>query len=220
MPLLEQALTHKSSLGETNLLKSNERLEFLGDSILGMIVSEHLFSKYMEKQEGELAKAKAVTVSEPILAEAAKKMGIAPALHMSAGEETSGGRERSSILADAFEAIVAAVYLSRGLEAARELVLDALGPLLEDIEREEHHRNFKSVLQEISQSLYKRAPKYVVLEESGLDHDKTFVVEARLDGESLGHGTGKSKKQAEQAAAMESLKHPMFESAKDKGKKA
>jgi len=212
LELLRQALTHKSYLGEANHLVSNERLEFLGDSVLGMIVSEHLFGKFGEKQEGELAKAKAVAVSEPILAEAAKDTGIAPALFLSTGEEMSGGRSRSSILADAFEAIVAAIYLTRGLEAARQFVLQALGPILQDIEREEHHRNYKSMLQELTQSLCKRAPKYVVVAESGADHDKTFVVEVQLDGKPLGLGAGKSKKQAEQAAALEALQHPELES--------
>lgn len=212
-PLLQLALTHKSYLGEVSNHASNERLEFLGDSVLGLVVAEHLFSKFTDKQEGELAKAKAVTVSEPILAEAARKAGLAPALLLSAGEDTSGGRNRSSILADAFEAVVAAVYLIGGLDAARRLVLKSLGPLLDDIEREEHHRNYKSILQEISQSRYKRAPMYVVVSETGADHDKTFVVEAQLDGVPLGRGTGKSKKQAEQSAAFEALQHPTLETA-------
>ena len=208
--LLRQALTHKSFMGESCQLCSNERLEFLGDSVLGMVVSEHLYARFTEKREGELAKAKAVAVSEPILAEAAKKIGIPDALLLSAGEESSGGRSRPSILADAFEAVIAAVYLGRGYDAAREMILKALGPILEDVEREEHRRNFKSVLQELSQSLYKRAPKYVVVCESGADHDKTFIVEVRLDGRPLGQGSGKSKKQAEQAAAYEALRSPGF----------
>lgn len=209
--LLQRALTHKSFLGEATDFVSNERLEFLGDSVLGLIVAQHLYEKYSEKQEGELAKAKAVAVSEPVLADAAKRIGLPPALLLSSGEEMSGGRSRPSILADAFEAVIAAVYLSQGLEAARKFVLDSLHPVLEDIEREKHHRNYKSLLQELSQSLYKQPPKYVVISESGADHDKTFVVEARLGGRTLGRGIGKSKKQAEQAAAFESLQHPAFE---------
>lgn len=206
--ILQQALTHKSYLGEVANLCSNERMEFLGDSVLGLIVAEYLYSKFTERQEGDLAKAKAVTVSEPILAEAARKAGLGRALLLSAGEEASGGRNRSSILADSFEAVIAAVYLIGGLDAARVLVLKALRPLLDDIEREEHHRNYKSILQEISQSRYKKAPRYVVVTESGADHDKTFIVEAQLDGVPLGRGSGKSKKQAEQAAALEALQHP------------
>ncbi|MDI6828237.1 MAG: ribonuclease III [Armatimonadota bacterium] len=209
--ILRQALSHKSYLGEVAGVESNERLEFLGDAVLGMIVSEHLYAKFAEKREGELAKAKAVAVSEPVLAEAAKKLLIPQALLLSTGEEASGGRNRPSILADAFEAVIAAVYLSEGLDAARRVVLSVLRQTLEDIEREEHHRNYKSLLQELSQSLYKRAPRYVVISESGADHDKTFVVEAQLDGISLGIGSGKSKKQAEQAAAFEALQHPHFD---------
>ena len=207
-PALQQALTHKSYLGEVSDLASNERLEFLGDSVLGLVVAEHLYARWTDKQEGALAKAKAVTVSEPILAEAAKKLGLSPALLLSSGEETSGGRDRSSILADSFEAVIAAVYLTGGLDAARRVVLKSLQPLLDDIEREEHHRNYKSILQEISQSRYKKAPRYVVVSESGADHDKTFIVEAQLDSIALGRGSGKSKKQAEQGAALEALQHP------------
>lgn len=216
-PLLERALTHKSFTGESGEAESNERMEFLGDSVLGMVVSDHLYAKFTEKQEGELAKAKAVVVSEPVLAKAARKVGISEALILSTGEESSGGRERPSILADAFEAVIAAVYLVRGTEAAREFILKSLGPLLNDIESEEHHRNYKSILQEISQSKYKRAPRYVVIGESGADHDKTFTVEVVLEGKSLGQGSGKSKKQAQQAAALEALKHPEFEGTKLRG---
>jgi ribonuclease-3 len=208
LDILRQALTHKSYLSEGSQFDSNERLEFLGDSVLGLVVSENLFSKFAKKSEGDLAKAKAVAVSEPILADAAKKIGFSEAILMSSGEEASGGRSRSSILADSFEAIVAAIYLAQGLDAARDFILKALGSILHDIEGEEHHRNFKSALQELSQSLFKKAPKYVVISESGADHDKTFVIEAQIEGKPLGRGAGKSKKQAEQAAAQEALGHP------------
>jgi ribonuclease III len=208
--LLRQALTHKSYLGEAGQHDSNERLEFLGDSVLGLVVAEHLFAEYAEKQEGELAKAKAVAVSEVILAECAKKAGVPDAILMSTGEEMSGGRARPSILSDAFEAIIAAVYFSRGLDAAKEFILTSLGPILEDIEGEEHQRNYKSILQELTQGIYRKAPKYTVTAERGADHDKTFTVEVQLDGTILGRGDGKSKKMAEQAAAFEALRHPIF----------
>jgi ribonuclease-3 len=216
--LLRQALTHRSYLGEVGSAVSNERLEFLGDAVLGLVVSEHLFSKFTEREEGELAKAKAVAVSEPVLADAAKKMNLGEAILMSAGEEASGGRSRPSILADAFEAVIAAIYLTQGFESAKRFILKALQPVLDDIERGEHYRNYKSILQEICQDLYKRAPKYVVVSESGYDHDKTFVVEVQLNGKTLGRGTGKSKKQAEQAAAYEALRNPEFEGARGVGK--
>jgi ribonuclease III len=203
--LLEQALTHRSYLGEATETPSNERLEFLGDAVLGVVVCEYLYATYSERAEGELAKAKAVAVSEPILADSAKRLGIDKMILMSAGEDASGGRARHSILSDTFEALVAITYLDAGLEAAREFCLRALKPILIDIEREEHIRDYKSLLQEITQGKHKKAPKYVVINEEGADHDKTFVVEARLDGDVLGKGTGKSKKQAEQSAALQAL---------------
>ncbi|MGC8863473.1 MAG: ribonuclease III [Armatimonadota bacterium] len=203
--LLQQALTHKSYLGETAEFASNERLEFLGDSVLGLVIAEYLYKSFPERAEGDLAKAKAVAVSEPVLAESAKNLGLPDMLLMSSGEEANGGRKRHSILADAFEAIVAVVYLDCGLEAARHFILKALEPILRDIEREEHIRDYKTLLQEHTQGIHKRAPQYVVIDERGADHDKTFTVEARLGDRILGRGEGKSKKQAEQAAALEAL---------------
>jgi ribonuclease-3 len=203
--LLQQALTHKSYLGEEAEALSNERLEFLGDSVLGLVVAEYLYTQFPDRTEGDLAKAKAVAVSEPVLAESAKNLGMPEMLLMSAGEEASGGRKRLSILADAFEALVAVIYLDCGLEAARQFILRALESILIDIERKEHIRDYKTLLQEHTQGLYKKAPRYFVIEERGADHDKTFVVEARLGDVKLGLGEGKSKKQAEQAAALQAL---------------
>ena len=203
--LLQQSLTHRSYLGESAHAMSNERLEFLGDSVLGIVVAEYLFSKFPDRTEGELAKAKAVAVSEPILGESARNLGISDMLLMSAGEEASGGRKRLSILADAFEAIVAVIYLDCGLEAVRQFILRALESILVDIERREHIRDYKTLLQEHTQGIYKKAPHYVVIDEKGADHDKTFLMEARLDDIVLGRGVGKSKKQAEQAAALQAL---------------
>jgi ribonuclease-3 len=203
--LLLQALTHRSYLGESTDMVSNERLEFLGDAVLGLVVCEYLYSRYPTRSEGELAKAKAVAVSEPILADAAKNLGLDQMILMSTGEEASGGRSRLSILSDTFEALVAVVYLDGGIDAARDFCLRALELILIDIERQEHIRDYKSLLQELTQGKHKKAPKYVVIKEEGADHDKTFLVEARLEGEVLGRGTGKSKKQAEQAAALEAL---------------
>jgi ribonuclease III len=173
---------------------SNERLEFLGDAVLGLIVCEYLYTKYPERAEGELAKAKAVAVSEPILADATKQLGLDQMILMSTGEEASGGRRRLSILSDAFEALVAVIYLDAGLASAKEFCLHALEIILEDIERQEHIRDYKSLLQELTQGKYKKAPKYVVIKEDGADHDKTFYVEARLEGEVLGCGVEVSSK--------------------------
>lgn len=205
LKLLQQALTHRSYLGESSETPSNERLEFLGDAVLGLVICQHLFTKYHDRAEGELAKAKAVAVSEPILADASIRLGLDQMILMSAGEIASGGRKRLSILADGFEALVAVIYMDAGLEAAREFCINALEPILKDIERQEHIRDYKSILQELTQGRMKKAPTYVVIREDGADHDKTFVVEARLEGMVLGTGIGKSKKQAEQAAALEAL---------------
>lgn len=203
--LLQQALTHRSYLGEAAEAMSNERLEFLGDSVLGMVVAEYLYTQFPDRTEGDLAKAKAVAVSEPVLAESAKSLGLADMILMSSGEEASGGRKRLSILSDAFEALVAVIYLDCGMDAARQFVLRALESILVDIERKEHIRDYKSLLQEHTQGIYKRAPKYVVVAETGADHDKTFSVEVSLDDVVMGRGEGKSKKQAEQAAALQAL---------------
>ena len=204
-PLLQQALTHRSYLGESAEAMSNERLEFLGDSVLGIAVAEYLYTQFPDRPEGDLAKAKAVAVSEPVLAESAKNLGLSDMILMSVGEQASGGRKRLSILSDTFEAIIAIIYLDCGMDAARQFILRALESILIDIEREEHIRDYKSLLQEHTQGIHKKAPIYVVTGEVGADHDKTFNVEVKLDSRVLGSGEGKSKKQAEQAAALEAL---------------
>lgn len=203
--LLQQALTHRSYLGEAGEAMSNERLEFMGDSVLGVVVAEYLYIQFPDRAEGDLAKAKAVAVSEPVLAESAKGMGLADMILMSTGEEASGGRRRLSILSDAFEALIAVVYLDCGMDAARQFVLRALESILIDIERKEHIRDYKSLLQEHTQGLYKEAPKYTVVSELGADHDKTFSVQVTIREVAMGCGEGKSKKQAEQAAALQAL---------------
>jgi ribonuclease-3 len=205
LPLLRQSLTHRSYLGESSEAMSNERLEFLGDSVLGVVIAEYLYTHFPERSEGELAKAKAVAVSEPVLAESAKSLGLQDMIMMSSGEEVSGGRKRLSIMADAFEALVAVIYLDLGLEPARQFITKALAPILIDIEHRQHIRDYKTLLQEYTQGIYKKAPLYVVIDEQGADHDKTFTVEGLLDKKQLGSGTGKSKKQAEQAAALQAL---------------
>ncbi len=203
--MLYQALTHRSYLGEASEAQSNERLEFMGDSVLGLVVAEYLYAKFPDRSEGDLAKAKAVAVSEPVLAESAKNLGLADMILMSSGEEASGGRKRLSILSDTFEALVAVIYIDGGMDAARQFILRALESILQDIKRNEHIRDYKSLLQEQTQGIYKRAPIYVVVDEHGADHDKTFTIEVMLDEVVMGRGEGKSKKQAEQAAAQKAL---------------
>ena len=201
LQLLQKALTHRSYLGDCPTAENNERLEFLGDSILGIVVAEYLYRIFPDRKEGELAKAKAVAVSEPVLAEGALALGVDDMTLMSSGEESGGGRQRPSILSDTFGALVAVVYLECGLEAARTFVLKAIDSIISDIHIDQYIRDFKTVLQELTQGSLKKAPAYVVLNEEGADHDKTFTVEVKLDDITLGSGQGKSKKQAEQAAA-------------------
>lgn len=198
--LLRQALTHRSLAGIAPQ-GDNERLEFLGDSILGMLVNEHLYRHFPDEPEGVLTKMKARLVSEPALADAARRLGLGPMLTLSASEEATGGRDRPSTLSDAFEAVVAAVYLHRGLPSARRLVREALIRHVDVRQTWDH----KSRLQELLQQRFRVTPTYRVLEVSGPAHDRRFVVEVRLHEEVLGRGVGRSKKAAEQAAAAAAL---------------
>jgi len=201
---LERALTHRSA-ATANHFDSNERLEFLGDSVLGLVVSESLFQLYPQHSEGDLAKSKAYVVSETALAEAASRLGLEEFVVMSVSEAATGGRRRRSILADAFEAIIAAVYLDRGIVAARKLVRNALLETLHTAATDPHRHDFKSSLQERTQAATRKAPLYRIANEAGQEHDKTFLAEAFLDEVRIGTGTGKSKKEAEQAAALDAL---------------
>ncbi len=208
--LLVQALTHRSFLGETTGFQSNERLEFLGDSVLGLVIAEHLFQELEDRPEGDLSRARAAAVSEPTLAEAARRLDLQSAMQVSTGERLSGGLDRDSILSDTYEAVVAVIYLDRGLEAAREFVLRTLSDVLQRIEEGSHLRDYKSQLQQLTQARHRITPRYHVVQESGADHDKTFVVEVEVGGRRLGRGVGKSKKQAEQAAAEQALSRGLF----------
>ncbi len=205
--LLLEALIHPSCVGEGDLhrLQSNQRLEFLGDSVIGIIVSEVLFLRHPELSEGDLTKIKAAAVSEGALARAARQLELGDFLVLGKGEAGSGGRARPSILADAFEALVGALFLERGLPAAQAFVLAALA---EEISAGEEHRSVtdaKSRLQEFVQSQGQGTPTYHVVETSGPDHKKWFTVEVRIRLAGLGCGAGASKKEAEQAAAAVAL---------------
>jgi ribonuclease-3 len=202
--LLLHALTHSSS-AEENQEESNERLEFLGDAILGAVISEHLYSRLPDWREGDLTQAKAALVSEPALAAAARRLGLGEVLHLSRGEARTGGRERPSILCGAFEAVIAAIYLEAGIEKAREFILRWLAEPIEAVVQGDYSKDYKTLLQELLQEEHRALPAYRVVEESGPDHDKTFVVEVRLGKEILGVGAGKSKKQAERSAARQAL---------------
>lgn len=193
--LLRQALTHRSHEGEGE--PNNERLEFLGDAVLELLVSDYLFHTAPKASEGVLTRRRALSVSEPTLTEAARRIGLGEALRMSRGEEQTGGRERPSILSDAFEAVTAAVYVAAGMEAARAFVHESLGPLIEDLQE----RDFKSVFQEWAQEHRKQTPTYRIAEETGPAHSKEFHAHVLLGNEIVGDGQGHTKKEAEQSAA-------------------
>ncbi|MFW6280979.1 MAG: ribonuclease III [Halanaerobium sp.] len=201
--LLERALTHKSFPNEnkTLALKDNERLEFLGDSVLSLSVSTYIFKKFADFPEGELAKMRAVVVSAPILAEAAKKINLGDYLFLGKGEEMTGGRERDSILADAMEAIFGALYLDQGFIAAGEFVLKLLKEDIINVAEGNHIQDYKTMLQEVIQQDGNLRPEYEVIDEEGPDHNKTFIVAVKIEDNSLGSGQGSSKKEAEQEAA-------------------
>lgn len=204
--LLENALTHSSYANEMKTAKcqSNERLEFLGDAVLGIISAEYLYMHHTHVPEGELTRLRASMVCERSLHGFALTVGLGGWLRLGRGEENTGGRERSSILADAFEAVIAAIYIDGGMEAAKPFVTrfaDSffaahLGGGL---------RDYKTELQEIVQKNHGEKLEYLLAGESGPDHDKQFVVEVRLNSNCIGSGTGGSKKEAEQAAAREAL---------------
>ena len=200
--LLENALTHSSyanenkSKGET----SNERLEFLGDSVLGMVVADHLYRTHPDMPEGELTRTRAALVCEDSLVEVAAQLELGQYLKLGRGEDAGGGRKRPSIQADAVEAVIAAVYLDGGIGSARKLITNFI---LTNNEREQEGavRDFKTALQELVQRESGRVLSYRLMGESGPDHAKVFSVEVDLDGKPIGAGEGRSKKEAEQNAA-------------------
>lgn len=203
--LLTEAFTHSSYANENKLgRRYNERLEFLGDSVLSLVVSRHLFTKYPELPEGELTKVRAALVCEKALDVFASKINLGKYLLLGKGEEATGGRQRSSILADAFEAVIAAVYLDGGFETANEYVLKFIPETLEDCKNISFH-DYKTRLQEVIQKNPEDIIEYELVEESGPDHNKLFVVEVTLDTNVIGKGRGRSKKEAEQMAAKEAL---------------
>lgn len=199
------ALTHSSYSNESNgKLKSYERLEFLGDSVLSIITSDYIFRNCPEFPEGELSKLRASLVCERTLCEFSKRLDLGKYLKLSRGEKRSGGEKRSSILADVFESITAAIYLDSGLEDAKNFVLKFIVPEIKN-PTVRNIRDYKTDLQEIVQKNPEDKIEYVLVGESGPDHNKFFSVEVLLDENVIGRGTGRSKKEAEQQAAKEAL---------------
>jgi ribonuclease III len=198
--LLEQALTHRSYAYEHGGLPTNERLEFLGDAVLGLVVTDLLYRRHPDLAEGALAKLRASVVSSRALADVARGLGLGRFLRLGRGEETTGGRDKGSILADTTEALIGAVYLDRGLPAATALVTALVGPLLTAAVEDGAALDWKTALQELTASLGRGAPSYDVSED-GPDHAKHFAARVRLGDEVVGTGEGRSKKEAEQRAA-------------------
>ncbi len=202
--LLKHALTHKSFAYENNLKHYNERLEFLGDSVLGLIIALYFYDKYPLEEEGKLSKLKAQITSRPTLVRLAEKINLGQYLYLSKGEMATGGSHRPSILADTFEALIGCIYLDRGFKAAYSFLISRLN--IKELVNYEDVWDFKTVLQEIIQQKYKQIPKYKIMAEYGPDHEKIFEVQVEAKKEILGQGKGKNKKEAEQFAAKAALR--------------
>ncbi len=199
--LLQNALTHSSYANERwhNSLLSNERLEFLGDSVLGMLVAEYLYKNFPNRPEGELTRMRADMVCEQTLAAAANRIGLGGHMLLGHGEEQGGGRSRDSILADAVESVIAACFLDGGIQAALQFVQKFI--LVEVPVTKLHNADYKTSLQELVQQKKNQVLSYAMVGQSGPDHDKKFDVEVSLNGKVVGSGSGSSKKRAEQMAA-------------------
>lgn len=201
---LVEALTHSSYANENrNGRESNERMEFLGDSVVSIISAQLLFERFPDTSEGELSKIRSALVCTASLSSFANKISLGDYLYLGKGEELSGGRQRPTILENAFEALTAAIYLDGGLEAARAFVLPFLLNALDN--HQVSFKDYKTLLQEVVQQNHDETLNYVIVGESGPDHDKRFEVEVHLNSNIIGRGIGRSKKQAEQEAAREAL---------------
>ena len=203
--LLEQAMTHSSYANEKKLgkLGCNERLEFLGDAVLELVSSDFLYARFPQIPEGELTKKRASLVCEPSLAYCARQFDLPKFLLLGRGENMTGGRNRDSIVSDATEALLGAIYLDGGFEPAREFVLNFI---LNDIEHKQLFYDSKTILQEIVQENGTQPVEYILTKEEGPDHNKNFTVEARVNGKVMGKGSGHTKKAAEQAAAYQAIR--------------
>ena len=202
--LLKQALTHSSYANEKHMKKhsDNERLEFLGDAVLEVVSSEFLFLNYPDYPEGDLTKLRASLVCEPTLAFCTNELQLGDYLYLGKGEDQTGGRKRKSILSDALEAVIGAIYLDGGFASAKEFILKYI---LTDIEHKQLFYDSKTILQEIVQAKYTEELNYQLMGEEGPDHDKRFIVEARIGTQVIGQGIGHTKKAAEQEAAYQAL---------------
>lgn len=207
--LLRQAVTHKSftSMPENSFFRNNERLEFLGDSVLGFIIADYLYNKYPEEKEGSLSKMKSVIVSEPSLAEGAKKAHLQDYLILADCEYNTGGLEKDSILSDAFEAVIAVIYLTVGEKECRDFIFAYLKDIIENCQRISAVKDVKGLLQEYTQEKFRIIPEYTLVKEEGPSHDKVFVYDVKINNETVGRGSGKNKKAAQQNAASDALEN-------------
>ena len=203
--LFKLAMRHRSA-APNPVADSYERLEFFGDSVLGFVIAQYLYEHHPDWDQGMLSKAKSSVVQEGPLAETALKLGLDSHLELASGEEMTGGRKRPSILADVFEAVIGAIYLESGIEIARWFVLEQLHDYIQRVSGGDvNPDDYKSKLQEVAQALWRKTPLYQVVQEGGAAHDRRFTVHVVFDGEVIGEGQGRSKKEAEQSAAAEAL---------------
>jgi len=209
LSILEQAMVHSSYINESPEFApvSNERLEFLGDAVLGQVIAEKLYSDYPHFSEGEMTKLRSALVSRSTLARIARNIGLGNYLYLGKGEEASGGRNKPTNLAGALEAVMAAVFLDQGLATAKDFILRLLNKEIQKVVSQGVQTDYKSQLQEFIQSKQQQTPTYYVVEAEGPVHDRKFTVEVRVDNSVLGKGSSKSKKAAEAEAARSALEH-------------
>lgn len=204
--LLKLVFIHRSFLNETTFpVESNERIEFLGDSILSFVVSSYIFEKYKDLSEGELTNLRSVLTNTETLSIVARKMELGKHLQLSRGEEGSGGRDNKTILANTFEALIGGIFIDQGLEATRSLILDSILSRSDEFVAEQGLKDSKSKLQEILQEKHKQSPSYKTIEETGPDHAKLYTIGVYLKDKLLAQGMGKSKQDAEKNAAKNAL---------------
>jgi len=205
--ILNNALTHRSFVNENVGMdyRDNERLEFLGDAALGLCLSDMLMLEFPDYAEGQLSKLRSSVVNELVLAGLARKLGVGNCLLLGKGEEISGGREKNSLLADTFEAIIAAIYMDGGFDETLLIIRKLFSPLIAEGAQEIVYRDYKTIVQEFAQNRFHETPRYNLIGEYGPDHDKVFETELTLGGEITTIGMGKSKKEAEQQAAKKAV---------------
>lgn len=204
---LKEALTHRSFSNENDKFRKfdNEKLEFLGDAVLNLIVTEYIYGLDKRKSEGDLAKLKSQIISEPVFSAIAAEIKLGEYLYLSNGEAASGGRKRRSILGDAFEALIGAIFKDSDYYTAKQIALEFLPDKVENLKDIEGIADYKTVLQEIFQSKYKKMPEYQLMNTKGPDHNKRFEISVKLNDEIIGTGRGRSKKEAEKKAAKKAL---------------